>query len=239
MVTGRKPVYRDGSADPAMLTRQPSTPSDRATSPGWGPPNDDPEGYFGPTTVRWYPAVQWFDGAGIADHLRSLSPYRRLDHDVREPLLDAIADRVRTKMGIESVATIWRSCERGSGRARSTTRPHDPPCPRWNDTTRAAGNTPREQGRRMPEHPKALVVRKFYEAFESDDPETAVRGFLDPDITWHVAGHNALAGTFRGPDQVWDAMTRYGEHSHGTLQLDTRSVFADDEHTVAIHRASA
>jgi hypothetical protein len=29
----------------------------------------------------------------------STSPYRRLDRDVREPLLDAIADRVRTRMG--------------------------------------------------------------------------------------------------------------------------------------------
>lgn len=71
----------------------------RSTSSGWGPPNEDTEGFFGPTTVRWYPAVQWFDGAGIADHLRSLSPYRRLDADVREPLLDAIADRVRTRLG--------------------------------------------------------------------------------------------------------------------------------------------
>ncbi|MEZ5226335.1 MAG: methyltransferase domain-containing protein [Acidimicrobiales bacterium] len=71
----------------------------RATSRGWGPPNEDTEGFFGPTTVRWCPTVQWFDGSGIADHLRSLSPYRRLDDDVREPLLDAIADRVRTRLG--------------------------------------------------------------------------------------------------------------------------------------------
>ncbi len=34
-------------------------------------------------------------------------------------------------------------------------------------------------------------------------------------------------------------MTRYGEHSQGTLRLDTRSIFADDEHAVAIHRATA
>ncbi|MGH3712451.1 MAG: hypothetical protein ACRDT4_03165 [Micromonosporaceae bacterium] len=54
---------------------------------------------FGPTIVRWHPAVQWFNGAGFADLLRSTSPYRRLDHDVREPLLDAIAERIRTRMG--------------------------------------------------------------------------------------------------------------------------------------------
>lgn len=70
----------------------------RATDEGWGP-IDGPGDLFGPTTVRWYPTVQWFDGAGFADLLRSTSLYRRLDDDVREPLLDAIAERIRTEMG--------------------------------------------------------------------------------------------------------------------------------------------
>jgi SAM-dependent methyltransferase len=68
------------------------------TGDGWGLVSD-PGGLFGPTIVRWYPAVQWFDGAGFADLLRSQSLYRRLDGDVREPLLDAIAERIRTRMG--------------------------------------------------------------------------------------------------------------------------------------------
>ncbi|WP_319366973.1 class I SAM-dependent methyltransferase [Streptomyces scabiei] len=70
----------------------------RTTDEGWGLV-DDPGGLFGPTIVRWYPTVQWFNGDGFADHLRSLSLYRRLDRDVREPLLDAIAERIRTRMG--------------------------------------------------------------------------------------------------------------------------------------------
>ena len=70
----------------------------RATSEGWGP-GIDPGGLFGPTVVRWYPTVQWFDGDGFADLLRSNSPYRRLDPDVREPLLAAIAERIKTRMG--------------------------------------------------------------------------------------------------------------------------------------------
>ncbi len=48
--------------------------------------------------MRWYPTVQWFDGAGFADLLRSMSLYRKLDPDVREPLLDAIAERIRTRL---------------------------------------------------------------------------------------------------------------------------------------------
>jgi SAM-dependent methyltransferase len=62
-------------------------------------PVDDPGSLFGPMIVRWYPTVQWFDGAGYADLLRSTSLYRKLDRDVREPLLDAIAERIRTQLG--------------------------------------------------------------------------------------------------------------------------------------------
>ncbi len=69
-----------------------------ATGKGWGPASDS-GGLFGPAVVRRYPTVQWFTGDGFADHLRSLSPYRRLPYDVREPLLDAVADRIRTRMG--------------------------------------------------------------------------------------------------------------------------------------------
>lgn len=71
----------------------------RATDSGWGPPNDDRDGVFGPTLVRWYPTVQHFDGAGFAELLRTLSLYRRLDASVREPLLNAIAQRIRTDLG--------------------------------------------------------------------------------------------------------------------------------------------
>jgi hypothetical protein len=68
------------------------------TDEGWGLVRDR-GALFGPTTVRWYPTVQWFNAEGFADLLRTLSPYRRLDEDTREPLLDAIANRIRTTMG--------------------------------------------------------------------------------------------------------------------------------------------
>jgi SAM-dependent methyltransferase len=70
----------------------------RMTDEGWGLVTG-PGGLFGPAIVRWYPAVQWFDGDGFADLLRSTSLYRRLDSRVRDPLLDAIAERIRTQMG--------------------------------------------------------------------------------------------------------------------------------------------
>ena len=70
----------------------------RQTNAGWGPPND-PGGLFGATVVRWYPTVQWLDGAEFADLLGSTSIYRKLDESVRQPLLAAIAERIRTQMG--------------------------------------------------------------------------------------------------------------------------------------------
>src|SRR6266581_4152075 len=70
----------------------------RTTDEGWGLV-EDPGRLFGPTTVRWYPTVQWFNGEDFADLLRSTSLYRSLDRDVRNPLLDAIAERIRTRMG--------------------------------------------------------------------------------------------------------------------------------------------
>ena len=84
----------------------------RTTNQGWGLV-EDPGALFGPTIVLWYPVVQWFDGAGFADLLRSTSLYRRLEPEVREPLLNAIAERIRTQMGTERRAATWRSSGRG------------------------------------------------------------------------------------------------------------------------------
>ncbi len=69
----------------------------RATDSGWGP-DIDPGGLFGETVVRWYPTVQWFDGDGFADLLRTNSLYRRIEARTRERLLEAIAERIRTRM---------------------------------------------------------------------------------------------------------------------------------------------
>jgi SAM-dependent methyltransferase len=87
----------------------------RMTGEGWGLV-EDPGDLFGPTIVRWHPTVQWFDGAGFADMLRTTSLYRPLGSDVREPLLDAIAERIRTQLG-DRVARRYLSVLRVGQRA--------------------------------------------------------------------------------------------------------------------------
>jgi SAM-dependent methyltransferase len=69
----------------------------RTAGTGWALP-DECGDLFEPPIVRSYPTVQWFDGQGYADLMRSTSIYRKLDPGVREPLLDAIAERIRTRM---------------------------------------------------------------------------------------------------------------------------------------------
>jgi SAM-dependent methyltransferase len=90
----------------------------RTTGEGWGLVRD-PGDLFGPTVVRWYPTVNWFDGVGFADLLRTTSVYRKLDRDVREPLLDAIAERIRTRMG-DRAARRYLSVLRIGQRAATT-----------------------------------------------------------------------------------------------------------------------
>ena len=95
-----RPLTCTSATAPVTLTGviRPSRTRYAPTNQGWGLV-EDPGSLFGPTIVRWYPVVQWFDGAGFADLLRSTSLYRRLEPEVREPLLNAIAERIRARMG--------------------------------------------------------------------------------------------------------------------------------------------
>ena len=112
---GRGPVYERQVYERQVYERQTDDP------PADDRPADGPGDLFGPTTARWYPTVQWLDGNGFADLLRSTSLYRQLDPDVREPLLDAVAERIRTRMGDRaprrylSVLRVGRRIERHTG----------------------------------------------------------------------------------------------------------------------------
>jgi uncharacterized protein len=91
----------------------------------------------------------------------------------------------------------------------------------------------------LSEHPNALLIRSFYAAATSPEFETNVPEFLREDVVWHVSGDNPLAGEFAGVSAVLDAMRSFAAHSQGTLRLETRSVFADDNHAIAVHSATA
>jgi ketosteroid isomerase-like protein len=84
----------------------------------------------------------------------------------------------------------------------------------------------------MAEHPNARTLRRFYACFGEADYLARVRDFLAPQVVWHIAGDNPLAGQLHGIDAVTEQMRRYSDLSAGTLRLDTY-IMASDTQAVA------
>lgn len=132
-ILGRVVVRRDGEpevyAHTADLHEQfapgvpewghPPTEAEAMAEPTpWGPLDVDRDGLFDAPAVRWYEVVQELDGEGFVDMLRTQSLYRQLPSSQREPLLDAIADRIRTEMGDRAVRRylgVLRAARRREG----------------------------------------------------------------------------------------------------------------------------
>ncbi|HUH14914.1 MAG TPA: nuclear transport factor 2 family protein [Gaiellaceae bacterium] len=88
----------------------------------------------------------------------------------------------------------------------------------------------------MSAHPNAAVVREGFDRFVRGD----VAGLLDlfaADAVWHVPGENAMAGDYRGREEIVAFLRRTAEETAGTYRVDLLWVVADDEHTVAVYRA--
>ncbi|HEY2398300.1 MAG TPA: nuclear transport factor 2 family protein, partial [Solirubrobacteraceae bacterium] len=57
---------------------------------------------------------------------------------------------------------------------------------------------------------------------------------LTEDVTWHVPGHSAIAGDYRGRDEVLRYFARRRELADATFRIDVRGVLADDERAVIL-----
>ncbi len=87
-------------------------------------------------------------------------------------------------------------------------------------------------------HPNEELIRGGYEAFAKGDIETVLARF-DDNITWHVPGRSALAGEYRGHQEVMGFFGKLLEQSGGTFRLDLHDVLATDDHVVALIQATA
>ena len=88
----------------------------------------------------------------------------------------------------------------------------------------------------MTSHPNAAIVREGFDRFVRGD----VAGLLDlfaEDAVWHVPGASAMAGDYRGRDEIIAFLRRTAELTGGTYRVELLWVVADDEHTVAVYRA--
>lgn len=89
----------------------------------------------------------------------------------------------------------------------------------------------------MSDHPDAELLRQGYDAFARGDLET-VGSLFDQAIEWHVSG-GPLAGTYKGPDQVFGFFGQLIERSGGTFRLEIHDILASDEHVVVLVRERA
>ncbi len=86
-------------------------------------------------------------------------------------------------------------------------------------------------------HPNEDLLRRGYEAFSKGDMQT-LDGLFADDIVWHVGGRNQLSGDYRGKEEVFTLFGRWAELSGGTLTIELHDVLANEEHGVALQRAT-
>jgi hypothetical protein len=82
-------------------------------------------------------------------------------------------------------------------------------------------------------HPNEALLRREYEARAARD-DRALAEVLADDVIWHVPGRNAIAGDYRGIDQVMEYVRRRRELVDGRFEITLRDVLANDEHGLVI-----
>ena len=90
----------------------------------------------------------------------------------------------------------------------------------------------------MAEHPNVERVRRGYEAFKTGDLQ-ALRELFDESVVWHVPGNSALAGDYKGIEEVFGFFGRILEETQGTLKQEVHDVLANDDHAVALLTVNA
>jgi len=69
--------------------------------------------------------------------------------------------------------------------------------------------------------------------FYSGGDEGELRSLLAPEVVWHVPGRNAIAGTYRGHDEVITYFTRRRSLAGNTFRMTRRDVLTGDGNTIA------
>jgi uncharacterized protein len=85
---------------------------------------------------------------------------------------------------------------------------------------------------------KEATVRRGYQAFSEGDLDT-LRSIMTPDVVHTVPGHNRTSGEHKGIDDVLGLYGQFFELTGGSLSVDLKSVSAQGDKVVAVHRAKA
>jgi YbgC/YbaW family acyl-CoA thioester hydrolase len=76
-------------------------------------------------------------------------------------------------------------------------------------------------------------------ALYGDGDDAGVRRLLDPGIVWRIPGHNQIAGTYRGVEEVIAYMLRRRELANATFRMDRREIMAGPSHFAALTDGTA
>jgi ketosteroid isomerase-like protein len=82
------------------------------------------------------------------------------------------------------------------------------------------------------EHPHAQVIRDFHDGqnrFYAGGDQESVGALLTDDVTWHVPGRSAIAGDYRGRDEVLRHFANRRSLAPATFRIRVHGVLADDK----------
>jgi ketosteroid isomerase-like protein len=80
-------------------------------------------------------------------------------------------------------------------------------------------------------------IRRVFSAFVGGDPR-ALFEVIAEDAVWRVSGDVPVAQTYRGRGQIFELFRATRRLTGGTYRSELRWSLADDEHAVAVYRAS-
>ncbi len=89
----------------------------------------------------------------------------------------------------------------------------------------------------MSEHRHATKAREGFERFVRGDLPALLELFAD-DPVWYVPGSMPLSGVHRGRDAIIAFLRATAEVTGGTYRVKLLWTVADDDHLVAVYRAS-
>jgi uncharacterized protein len=83
------------------------------------------------------------------------------------------------------------------------------------------------------QHANVERARRNYGAFAAGDM-AAVREQMTDDTVWHILGHGALAGDYKGMDAVFGFFGQIMERTGGTFRIEVHDILANDDHGIAL-----
>jgi len=88
----------------------------------------------------------------------------------------------------------------------------------------------------VPASENEAIVRRIFDAFARKEG-FALRGLFAEDAVWNVPGSGAMAGTYRGRDEIFRFLARLPKETHGTYSSELVDVLVSEGRAAALYRA--